>query len=66
MLRMRNARLQRTVRGQHDQALAVGIQPPGGVDVWHVDKILQRRARAVAGELAQHAVRLVEEDDARV
>jgi len=65
VLGMRDARLQRAIRGQHHQAFAVGIQPPGGVDVRHVDKLLQRRARAVAGELAQHAIRLVEEDHAR-
>lgn len=53
------------VIGQHHQTFAIGIEPPGRIDVRDRDKVL-KRAFALAGtELAKHATRLIEEDNVR-
>src|SRR3546814_7750927 len=46
--RRRNARLQRAVVGQDQQAFAVAVEPSGGIDPRHVDIVRQRRARGLA------------------
>src|SRR3546814_7005084 len=67
VLRRRNPRLQRAVVGQDQQALAVAVEPTGGVHAGDVDIVGKRRARLrrpAIGELRQDAVRLVEQDQA--
>src|SRR3546814_16465391 len=64
VLRRRNPRLQRAVVGQDQQALAVAVEPAGGVHAGDVDIVGKRRARLrrpAIGELRQDAVRLVED-----
>jgi len=53
-------RMERAVVGEQQQAFAVVIQPAGRVDVGHGDVIGQGRPAVVGTELAQHAKRLVE------
>jgi len=57
-----DARLKRAVGGEHDEAFTVRVEPAGGVHVRLVDEIGQRASHAVAAELAQNAVRLVQQD----
>jgi len=56
--------LQGTVAGEQHQALAVGIEAARGIDTGHLHVVLQRAATGFVGELAQHAERLVEQQEA--
>ena len=63
--RIGDARLQPAVVGQQQQPFAVAVQPAGGIDAGHIDEVRQRRARGLrclVGELAEHAIGLVEQD----
>jgi hypothetical protein len=60
--RVGDARLPASVIRQHDEALAVRIQPAGRVDAGNIDEIAQGRARRIGGELGQDPVRLVEQE----
>lgn len=57
-----NPGLQLAVVGQQKQTFAVGIEPPGGIDPRYIDEIRKRQAARLWRELAQHVVRLVEQD----
>ena len=57
------ARFERVVIGQKEQALTVIIQPSGGVDLRHVDIIGQRGAAFPVGELGQDVVGFPESKD---
>jgi hypothetical protein len=52
------------VVGQQQQSLTVVIETTGRIDIRHADEFGQRAPRRITavGELAQHAVRLVEQD----
>src|SRR5215470_13615564 len=52
--------LQLAVRGKEHQAFAVAIEPAHGVDTFDRDIFLQRVS--LAGELAEHAEGLIEDD----
>src|SRR5690606_31681037 len=54
----------RAVVGQQQQAFAVVVEPTGRIDVRDADEFGERAARRLAaiGELAEHPVRLVEQD----
>ena len=56
--RITQAVLQRPVAGKQQQPLAIGVQPSHGVHVRHIHVW---RKRALAGELAQHVVGLIEQ-----
>ena len=61
-----DARLQRAVGGQHDQALAVGVEAARRIDAGDGNELRERGlAAAVGRELAQHAVRLVQQHHVR-
>lgn len=45
------------------QSLTVEIKPPGNLDTLDRHKLVQGPPLALRGELAKHAVRLVEEND---
>ena len=59
-------RLEPAVVGEQEQPLAVEIEAARGIDAGHVEMVGQCRAAlangAVVGELAENAVRLVEQD----
>ena len=64
---MRDASLQRAVRTEHDESLAIRIEPTCRIDIGNRHDIGKGRPSAARGaELAEHAVRLVEQDDRRV
>ena len=64
--RARDARLQRPVGRQHDETFAVRVQPSRGIDVGNAHEVGERRLAApVGGELAEHAVGLVQQDHRR-
>src|SRR5438093_1094558 len=50
------------VVGQKDEALAVVVEPAGGVDVGHGHVVGERPSPGPVRELAEHGVGLVEED----
>src|SRR5581483_4536683 len=56
--------LQWSVIGQKQQALAVAIEPSGGIDAAYGDVGGQRFASGAVGELRQDAVRFVEQKEA--
>src|SRR6266542_4372735 len=56
------AGLQRAVVGQEDEALAVVVEPAGGVDAGHGHVVGERPSPGPVRELAEHGVGLVEED----
>ena len=61
-------RLQPAVIGEQEQALAVAVEPPRRIDAGDVDIVRQGRTRrlgAAIGELAQHAIGFVEQDQPR-
>ena len=63
--RIGNPRLQPSVIGQQQQAFAVAVKPPGGIDALDGDEFRKRRAlrrRACVGELRQDAEGFVELD----
>ena len=57
-----NPRLLLTVVGEQQQALAVGIQPPGGVNTGHVYQFFQIGVFFVWRKLADIAIGFVERD----
>ena len=57
--RAADARLQSAVTRQQQQALAVGVQPPAGVNARQVNIVLQPTPAPLGCELAQHTVGLV-------
>jgi len=59
-----NPRLQATIIGQYDQAFRVSVQPTGGIDVADWNVVGQRRPPIRISKLGQHAVGLVEQDEA--
>jgi len=66
MFGMRDPRLQLAVIGQHQQPLAVTIQPAGGIDAFDLDEIGQSgTCAALVGELRQAIIRFVEQNYAR-
>jgi hypothetical protein len=62
--RIAEARLQRPMVGEQQQALAVVIEPAGRINARNADKITQRGASRYGRELAQHLERLVEQQQA--
>jgi hypothetical protein len=60
MPRVGYAMLESAVVSQHDETLAVGVKAAGRVNIrlWKI--VFQRRVRAIARELADDAVRLIE------
>lgn len=47
---------------EQEQAFAVAVEPPGGVNVWNVDKFFEGGVPcAFVGKLGKHAIRFVEE-----
>ena len=57
--------LETTPIRQQEKSLAVGIQPAGWIDMGHVDVIRESLpvTSGLRGELAEHPVGLVEQDD---
>ena len=62
LTRLGQLRLQRAVVGQHQQAFAVAIEPTGGIDARHRNKIFQRAAPGLVGKLRQHIIGFIEQD----
>jgi hypothetical protein len=63
MFRVGNLFDERAVVGEEQQALAVAIQPPRGVDIRDPDELFERgMTRAFIRKLRKHAKRFVEED----
>jgi len=62
---MGDAVLQSAVVRQQQQALAILVETPGRIHAWQVDKIGQDGACSGVAELAEHAKRLVEDDESR-
>ena len=61
-----DARLQATVVGQQQQALAVAVQAPGRIHARHRDEVLEGRAPLLVVELGQYVERLVEQQQLRL
>ncbi len=60
----RDPRLQRAVGGEDDEPFAVRVEPAGGIHVRNRDEIGKCRSVATrGGELAEHAIGFVEQDD---
>jgi hypothetical protein len=51
--------LQGAVIRQQDQPLAIVVQPPGGVYIWHVDIVSQGGPALTVGELAEDEIGFV-------
>ena len=62
VLRIGDALLEQAVVGEDEQALAVGIEPAGGIHAGHRQALGQGALAGLAGELAEHVEGLVEED----
>lgn len=60
VFRFSDARLQRAIVGQEQQAFAVVVEPPGSAYPGQCNVIGQRGAAFLVGELAEHIERLVE------
>ena len=63
---VRNPRLQGAVVGQQQQAFAVGVQPAGYINAGHLDDVFQTAPATLGRELTQHALGLVQADQAGV
>ena len=63
--RMGNSVLQCAIRGQEQQALAVGIETPGRIDIGHFDEVSETRVLGMPGKLAHGAKWLIEGDQVR-
>ncbi|CAJ1811646.1 hypothetical protein LMBIIBHN_01351 [Aeromonas salmonicida] len=59
--RLGEASLQLAVVGEQQEPLAVTVQPAGGIDAGLLDVILEGLAAGLVGELAEHHVGLVQE-----
>jgi hypothetical protein len=62
--RIAQAGLQRSVVGEQQQALAVVVEPPRGIDAGHRNEIGERHATGDRAELAQDPIGLVEQQQA--
>ena len=60
--RVGNFGLQAAVSREQQQAFAVGVQPPGGINIGQSDKLFQRAVFFVRAELADNPIGLVEND----
>ena len=60
--RLGEARLQLAIVGEQQQPLAVAIEPPCGIDAGLFDVILEGLAARLVGELAEHHVGLVQQE----
>jgi len=59
-----NPGLQAAIIGQYDQTFRVSVQPTGGIDVGDWNVVGQRRPPISISKLGQHAVGLVEQNEA--
>lgn len=60
--RITDVMLQPSGVGEQQQSLAVAIEATGGIDMCHIDEILQRGTALRVGELRQHIIGFVEQD----
>ncbi len=60
--RLGEARLHLAIVGEQQQPLAVAIEPPCGIDAGLFDVILEGLAARLVGELAEHHVGLVQQE----
>gem|GEM_PF-2953451 len=63
MARVAKLVLQLAVVSEQQQSLAVAVESTGGIDAGRLNVVGERRATLAVGELRQHSVGLIEEDE---